>query len=223
MVSVQLVVAVMVIAPRLATGSSPDWNCAWSSISWRSNRSRQSIAPTCPCRAGRRDTMGLQHVGARARQPDRQLHRGRQVRAGRHHQRSGVFRGLHGAGAHHADAHRSGGAVDRVEVGVVAGAVQRDAGERLDAESLNTCEVQLRQDRSFLGASIGGWTVRLVLGRLALRAGAGVGGIARIGGQEGRASGQQSRQNDGRGAQARTRRRRRMRTTVLMSAYAFLT
>jgi hypothetical protein len=36
MVSVQLVVAVIAMSPRLATGSSPDWNCAWSSISWRS-------------------------------------------------------------------------------------------------------------------------------------------------------------------------------------------
>jgi hypothetical protein len=48
MVSVQLVVAVCVMAPRFATGSSPDWNCAWSSISWRSNMSRQSSAPDIP-------------------------------------------------------------------------------------------------------------------------------------------------------------------------------
>ena len=41
--SVQFVVAVLATSDRLATGSSPVWNCAWSRITWRSRRSRQSI------------------------------------------------------------------------------------------------------------------------------------------------------------------------------------
>ena len=130
MVSVQLVVAVMVISPRLATGSSPDWNCAWSSISWRSNRSRQSTGPTCPCRGGRPRRSGwVFSTSAPARDSQTgSCDRRRQVRAGGDDQRAGVVRRLRRAGAHHADAQGPGGAVDRVEVGVVAGAVQLDAG-----------------------------------------------------------------------------------------------
>src|SRR2546421_165558 len=61
MVSVQLVVAVCVMAPRLATGSSPDWNCAWSIISCRLNRSRQSsLTPGSACTAASLNTREVQ-------------------------------------------------------------------------------------------------------------------------------------------------------------------
>ena len=117
-------------ALRLATGSSPDSNCAWSSISWRSNRSRQSRSPDMPM--PRRSTatigVGLEDVGAAAGQPHRQLHRRRQVRAGGHHQRPGVGGRRGRPGPHHADAQRARRAVDGVEVGVVARAFQRHAG-----------------------------------------------------------------------------------------------
>ncbi len=78
----------------------------------------------------RHDRMRLEHVGACAGQPHRQLGRRRQIRTGGHHQWPGVLRGLRRAGPHHADADGSVGAVDRIEVGVIAGAVQRDAGQR---------------------------------------------------------------------------------------------
>ena len=75
------------------------------------------------------DGVSAQHVGARPRQPDRQLGRRRQVRAGGEDQRPGVVRGLVGAGADHADAQGPGSAVG-VEVGVVVRAVQLDARRR---------------------------------------------------------------------------------------------
>ena len=56
--SVQPVVAVMVIAPRSATGSSPDSNWAWSRISWRSKESRQSIGLDIPMPRRSTDTIG---------------------------------------------------------------------------------------------------------------------------------------------------------------------
>jgi hypothetical protein len=80
MVSVQLVVAVCVMAPRLATGSSPDWNCAWSIISWRSNRSRQSSAPDMP--VPRRSTATIGFVLSTSA-PARDSHTGSWVDDGR--------------------------------------------------------------------------------------------------------------------------------------------
>ena len=73
MVSVQLVVAVMVMAARLDTGSSPDSNWAWSRISWRSNRSRQSTALDMPI--PRRSTATIGRV-LRMSAPARDSHTG---------------------------------------------------------------------------------------------------------------------------------------------------
>ncbi len=162
------------------------------------DRARHSHAAPVDCH----DRMALEHVGAGTRQPDRQLNRCRQIRARCHHQRTGVLGGLHRTGAHHADAHRSRCAADRVEIGVVGGAVQRHAGQRLDsgvAEDLRRAVVprQIVLRRLDRRRTVG----LLVVGGLPLRMRPGVGGVTRIGGQKGRASGQQSRDNDGRGAQ----------------------
>ena len=143
------------------------------------------------------DGMFVEHVGAGACQPDRQLQRRRQVRAGGEHQGAGIVRSLLRFGAHHADAQRSGSPVHRVEVGVVARAIQLDAGGRRGAgiAEFLRCAVVPRQFVLRLGYRRWPAGCRR-LGCLALRPGAGVGGEARVGGQAGCTAGQQCGHHD---------------------------
>ena len=133
MASVQLVVAVLETSDRLATGSSPVWNCAWSRIIL----AVEAVAAVDRARHAHAATVdGDDRVGLAARRrPPRDSQTGSCVDDGRSEpvvktSGPGVGRGLVRAGADHADAHGAGPAVDRVQVGVVVGAIQLDARRR---------------------------------------------------------------------------------------------
>ena len=146
------------------------------------------------------DRVAVQHVGAGTRQPHRQLQRRRQVRSGGEDQRAGVMGSLHRAGAHDTDAQRPGRTVDRVEVGVVACAIQFDAGCRGHRGVAEFLRRAVMPGQVVLGCG----DRRRAVGRLRRRGvslwpRARVGGEARVGSQPGRAAGQQPGHHDQRG------------------------